>query len=179
MFLAVAQQMQITSNHTVYDTTTIVYKWLGAHFDIVQELPTYNAQNLAINRIGNAHFLAVANKRNDRGASNIFSEIFKYDLDAQQFLPHQKIATKSASDVGFFNFVVENFSETFLIVANSYDEGNKPFFVLYLPHTMVFIESNEEAKSIIYKYVDDYFIPFQCLEIVGVTDWLPAAVGAP
>lgn len=179
MFLAVSQQMQIKSNQTIYDTTTIVYKWLGGHFDIVQELPTYNAQNLAINIIGNANFLAVANKRNDRGASNIFSEIFKYDLDSQQFLPHQKIATKSASDVAFFTFVVEKFRETFLIVANYYDEGFKSIFVLHVPHTIVFVESNEEAKSIIYKYVDDYFIPFQCLEIVGVTGWLPAAVGAP
>lgn len=126
MFLAVCQQMQIRSNQTIYDTTTFVYKWLGGHFDIIQQLSTYNAQKIVINRIGNANFLAIANNRNDRGETNIFSEIFKYDLDSQQFLPHQKIATKSAKDVRFFNFVVENFRETFLVVANYYDEGNKP-----------------------------------------------------
>lgn len=116
--------MQVAPNQTTYETTTLVYKWLGGHFDIISQLNTYNAQKLAAFQVGNAHFLAVANGRNDRGESDIFSEIFKYDLDAQTFLPHQRIATKSARDIKFFGFVVENFRETFLVVANYFDEGN-------------------------------------------------------
>lgn len=121
IFMAACQQMQIESNETTYDTVTIIYKWLGKHFDIIQSIPTYNAQKIAF--IGNANFLAIANNRNDRGESNIFSTVFKYDLDKEEFLLHQNIATKSARDVKFFSFVVENFRETFLVVANHYDEG--------------------------------------------------------
>lgn len=123
IFLAVAQAIQIRTNETSYDTTTVIYKWLGEHFDIIQELPSYHPQKLAFIQIGNTNFLAIANNRNDRGESNIFSEIFKYDLQTQQFLSHQRIATKSAKDVKFFSFTVENFRETFMIIANYYDEG--------------------------------------------------------
>lgn len=122
--MAASQQMQIESNQTIYETPTLIYKWLGQHFDIIQNLTTYNPQKIATFQIGNSDFLAIANNRNDRGESNIFSEIFKYDLDAQQFLSHQKIATKSARDIAFFGFAVENFRETFLVVANYLDGGN-------------------------------------------------------
>lgn len=145
-----------------YETNMTVYKWLGKHFDIVQQLPTYSAQKLTAFHLGNSYFLAVANKRNDRGESNIYSEIFKYDLDSQQFVPHQRISTKSASDIKFFCFNVENVREAFLIVANNFDE-----------------ELDDAANSIIYKYVEDYFIPFQSMEIAGATGWLPVAVSTP
>lgn len=115
--------MQIESNQTIYESATLIYKWLGQHFDIIQNLTTYNAQKIATIQIGNSHFLAIANNRNDRGESNIFSEIFKFDLDAQEFLPHQRIATKSARDIAFFDFTVENLKETFLVVANYLDGG--------------------------------------------------------
>lgn len=122
--MAVSQEMQIISNQTSYETTTLVYKWLGEHFDQIQSLITYNAQKIATFNIGNSHFLAIANSRNDRGERNIFSEIFKYDLDTQSFLPHQRIASKSAMDIKFFGFIVENFQETFLVIANYFDEGS-------------------------------------------------------
>lgn len=121
--MAACQQLTKSNESISYETNTIIYKWLGEHFDIIQELSTYNAQRLAVTQIGNANFLAIANNRNDRGETNIFSEIFKYDLDSEKFLPHQRIATKAAIGVVFFNFVFEDFRDTFLIVANSYDEG--------------------------------------------------------
>lgn len=34
-------------------------------------------------------------------------------------------------------------------------------------------ERNYEVGSIIYKYVDDYFIPFQSVELSGAMEWLP------
>lgn len=127
--MAACQQMQIKSNETSYEASTFVYKWLGKDFHAIQQFTTYNAQKIATFRIGNSHFLAVANNRNDRGESNVFSEVFKYDLEEQKFVPHQRIASKSANDVKFFGFAVEHIRESFLVIANYFDEGK----ILLLP----------------------------------------------
>lgn len=36
---------------------------------------------------------------------------------------------------------------------------------------------NYETDSIIYKLVDNYFIPFQSIQLNGVEEWLPLQVG--
>lgn len=50
------------------------------------------------------------------------------------------------------------------------------FCVVDVSGSYFLAECNEESTSIVYKYVDDYFIPFQSMEVSGATGWLPVNV---
>lgn len=180
--MAVAEQLQNNSGNITYEVQTTIYKWLGEHFDIMQNITTYNAQILTPFTIGKSHYLAVANNRDDRGETQIYSEIFKYDLDMDKFVSHQRILTKAARDIKFFCFLVENVKESFLIVANYFDQGKVMIllkswkFLFYLLFYYVLLDAQSGATSIVYKYVDDYFIPFQSFDVNSLTQWLPVVV---
>lgn len=55
--------------------------------------------------------------------TEIFSEIFKYDIHDEKFVSYQKLFTHGANDIKYFCFKQNNIQESFLIVANSYELG--------------------------------------------------------
>ena len=53
-----------------------------------------------------------------------YVNIYKYDLEEERYVPHQKIKTHLATDVVYYN-VEHNFAvEHFLLVASAVSEGN-------------------------------------------------------
>nr|XP_053657549.1 uncharacterized protein LOC128706619 [Cherax quadricarinatus] len=118
-----------------------------------------NARGVEAFKIVSRQFLAVANHADDLGNVEIESDIFVYDVTRGSLKPFQRIRTSAASDWTAFSFVSGPNSEYFLAVANeyNYDEaGNKNF----------------EVDSVIYKYDDGKFVPFQCIRTFGAKEWL-------
>ncbi|KAK9700492.1 EPTP domain [Popillia japonica] len=101
---------------------------------------------LILAALGALNFLAIANYQHDDGRTRIYSEIFKYNIDTEVFESHQRILTNGAVNVQFFSLKNNGLEEIYLVVANSVKDENH-------------VQSS--VNSIIYKYVDKYFIPFQ------------------
>ncbi|XP_045614864.2 uncharacterized protein [Procambarus clarkii] len=110
-------------------------------------------------RIESRQFVAVANYADDLGNVEIESDIFVYDVRRATWKPFQRIRTSAATDWKAFNFISGPNAEYFLVVANEfkYDKaGNKNF----------------EVDSVIYKYDDGKFVPFQCIKTFGAREWV-------
>lgn len=57
------------------------------------------------------------------GQTRLHSEIFKYNLDTEEYEPYQKILTNGAIDVEFISLYHNREQETYLVVANSLKDG--------------------------------------------------------
>lgn len=105
-------------------------------------------------------YVAVANFEDDNGKTDIFSDIYKYDHRQQSFQPYQKIETHAVDDIRHFEFTYGAIHDDYLIVANEFDvdeSGGK----------------NYETSSVIYKFINGYFIPLQSMVFDHVTHVLP------
>lgn len=101
------------------------------------------------------------------GNTDIDSEIFRFRLQDSKFESYQKIRTNGVEDLKHFEFEDKETGEKehFLVVANSFQlssDGTRDYLI----------------NSVIYKFVDDYFIPFQSFKIHGAKRWLPVEVSA-
>ncbi|XP_025835793.1 uncharacterized protein LOC108740173 isoform X2 [Agrilus planipennis] len=157
LFLGISRKMSLTQDKKInFEVYSPMYQWKGSHFDMVQKIKTYNAQKVLPFSIWDSHYLIYADRRNNKGESNIFSELYKYDIHSGQYVLHQKILTYGVKDVKHFCFFQRNMKEDFLIITNS---------------------NNTETKTLILKFVDDYFLPFQHIEnLERVKEWLPVIV---
>nr|CAI5837944.1 unnamed protein product [Callosobruchus analis] len=80
--------------------------------------------------------------------------------DLQLYRPFQKIPVYVCSDIKHFPVRFGNIEEHFLIAANFYKIGHKSY----------------NTVSVIYKYIEDYFIPFQTVRINGIKQIEPVMV---
>ncbi|XP_075234903.1 closca isoform X2 [Lycorma delicatula] len=163
VFLAAATNM---IGNFQLNTESYVYKWLDTYFDKIDSvIKTYNPKSITPFTIGSTMYLAIANYQNDKGETDIDSEIYRYNLDKETFLLHQKIRTHAAMDIKYFFFEKGYQKESFLVVANH--------FVKEPDETL-----NYETHSIIYKFSDDkYFMPFQSIKVSAPIQWLPVMRG--
>lgn len=84
----------------------------------------------------------------------------------QKFDLAQKLQTNAAVDVKYFEIEqINRKPEHFLVMANSKEKLSNASF-------------NYETRSIVYKYVNDYFTPFQTLLLYNVTQFLPVLVSS-
>ncbi|XP_046394283.1 uncharacterized protein LOC124162007 [Ischnura elegans] len=159
VYMAVAISQVNQSTHISYEAESIIFRWLGEHFDLITTIKTYNARCVTPFKIGSTMYLAVANHMNNHDETDIDSEIFKYNLNEDRFVSHQKIRTHGAMDIKFFSSANKRKREHFIAVANSFEMG--------LDGERIY-----ETGSIIYKYADDYFVPFQSILMNAATQWL-------
>ncbi|XP_071538217.1 uncharacterized protein [Panulirus ornatus] len=118
-----------------------------------------NGRGVEAFKIVSRQFVAVANHADDLGNVDIDSDIFVYDVDRAALKPFQRIRTSGARDWIAFSFISGPDAEYFLAVANEYSydkDGNKNF----------------EVDSVIYKYDNGKFVPFQCIPTFGAREWL-------
>lgn len=94
------------------------------------------------------------------GSTETFSAIYKYNVDIEQFVSFQNISSYGAVDIKHFVFEHNNIRQNFIAIANSVElsyDGSK----------------SSEAFSIIYKFVDTQFVPFQRLDFYAIRQFLP------
>ncbi|XP_074037516.1 closca [Leptinotarsa decemlineata] len=158
IFMSVAQFMKEGPNRMTFRVKNPLYKWRGKHFDMIQRVKTSGCRRISPFSIGGVHFVALANSQADEGNKKIYSEILKYNVQTEKFEVFQRILTYACRDIRYFEIGINHEVEHFLIVANfEYEDGNE----------------NSGLPSIIYKFVDSYFIPFQSIKLKGVTQWEP------
>ncbi|XP_071538218.1 uncharacterized protein [Panulirus ornatus] len=121
-------------------------------------VPTKHAMGVDAFEIQSRRFLAVANHKDDKGNVEIDSQIFVYDLERSKFRSFQRIRTSGARDWTAFSFVSGPDAEYFLAVANEYklDKGG---------------HRNYAVESVIYRYEENKFVPFQCVQTFGALHW--------
>lgn len=115
-------------------------------------------------------YIAVANFKDRYNDVNTFSFIYQFNLESNKFLLSQRIRTHGAVDIKYFyikqkslNDENNNEIEHFLVVANSYEKEENQ-------------KENYETQSIVYKFVDDYFMPSQTILLYNVAKFLPVMV---
>lgn len=111
-FVMDGQDYLIVSNHATgsggyivsVQVDSVLYKWNGAQFEAVQNIPTTAARDWEYLEVGDKRFLAVANEYDGfsyNTSTNINSEIFQWD--GSKFNSFQKIHSEGARDWKAFN----------------------------------------------------------------------------
>ncbi|KAK7072113.1 hypothetical protein SK128_014351 [Halocaridina rubra] len=141
--------------------TTVLDGVVYTNYDNLDEAAfgTKYAYGLEAFRIISRQFLAVANHRDDIGNVEIDSVIYVYDFHLKRLKPFQRIRTSAARDWTAFSFVEGASSEHFIAVANEYkiDKNGKKDY---------------EVDSVIYKFDNGKFVPFQCIRTNGARQWV-------
>jgi len=118
----------------------------GHSFHEVQAIPTSEAQDLEFFTIGQDHYLAAVNGRNDVGYN---ADANMYKWDGTRFVAYQSIPANGACDCEFFTLD----GNAYLAIANKSDG------------------SAYNLDSKIYKWDGTRFVEFQSLPTSGATDW--------
>ncbi|XP_052901002.1 uncharacterized protein LOC128307276 [Anopheles moucheti] len=147
-----------------------LYRWAGYYFDVVDHMPCYNSVHIEAFSIEQQMFVAVANQMSAVQGKDTFSDIFLLNPDTQKLVLHQRIYIYSVSDIAYFYFEARERREHFLVTGNSHDvDGGKDGSGASSGGRA----HNVEQNSIVYKFVDGYFVPFQNLELTSVKMFLP------
>ncbi|KAL1434072.1 hypothetical protein MTO96_012059 [Rhipicephalus appendiculatus] len=94
--------------------------------------------------------------RFSRDTAKVSTVIYKYDLSRNAWKTLQQIPTYAATDAEFFTLGPDSSTkEFFLAIANQYEQHDD--------------HRNYAVNSVVYKYVDGKFVPFQCLHTTGAT----------
>merc|ERR1739838_282195 len=139
-------------NESVYQTESTMYHWTGSYFQKIEEggtLPGNNIRSLKHFQAANNHYLAMANYQNNKGEHNIFSSIFKYDLERERYIMWHHIPTKGANHFESFTLGAGMHEENFLVVANYCEDGENE-------------KPNLHTDSVIYIINSEKFAQFQC-----------------
>ncbi|XP_072171119.1 uncharacterized protein [Diadema setosum] len=141
--------------HTdVVSEAAVMYEWKGGHMDEFAIFPKSNLKRVLPFCIFSRVFLGLASYADSSSNPVTSSEILLYNLHLHKFETFQELTTYGAINMAVFTFGTGLDTETFLLVANTYnDHEDKP------------------PKSIIYKYNSDRFVPFQCLEVTDIVGW--------
>ena len=141
-FLAVA-------NHYADGTRlkySIIYKWNGKLFVVVQRIPTKGASHFTFFTINDNKYIAVTNYHDD-STHSIKSVIYKWS--GSQFNKFQEIATEGAR--GCEVFIINN--NTFIAFANYHNSQKK-----------------HSVQSTVFKWSGGHFVKLQSLQTYGAWD---------
>ena len=141
-FLAVA-------NHYADGTRlkdSIIYKWSGKLFVVVQRIPTKGASHFTFFTINGNKYIAVTNYY-DGSTHSIKSVIYKWS--GNQFNKFEEIATEGA--LGSAVFIINN--NTFIAFANYYNS-----------------QKRNSVQSTVFKWSGGHFVKLQSLQTYGAWD---------
>lgn len=141
-----------------------IYKWSGFNFDVIDELPCQNAVSLEPFTVLSNLFIAVANYDDNLGGTKTYSSIYKYNENLGKFVYYQPIRTQAVLDIKYFNFEKNNLKEHFLFVANSFEKDENGL-------------KNYDTFSVVYKYVNGNFTPFQSIKFNKISKVMAVKVG--
>ncbi|XP_066147264.1 uncharacterized protein clos [Euwallacea fornicatus] len=133
-----------------------IYQWLGRHFDHVQNITLADVKKTVPFNIHGSHYLGVVNDGQYQNEKS-YSPILRFNPHSGMFEIYQRLLTEGCSDIKYFASQLHGEDHYFLVVAQSLAK---------------FRDSNYNYSSIIYKYEDSYFIPFQTIRTNAVL-WQP------
>ncbi|KAG5674647.1 hypothetical protein PVAND_004601 [Polypedilum vanderplanki] len=143
------------TNHSSPLQKCTIFKLASNNFNPVDTLPCQNARVIEFFTVNHDLMILVGNYQENNGTTNAFSSIMRYDLSQQQFIEHQKIYTNAITVGKYFFLEREHKRHHFLFIGNSFEINE-------------FGEINYDVLSIIYKYIDGFFIPLQTINVKHV-----------
>lgn len=145
----------VADHSTLGSAAALIFEWKGGHMDEFAVFPKLNLVRLVPFCIFSRVFLFLASSTDEEGDPVTEADILLYNLHLHKFEHFQTLPSSGAVDVGVFSFGSGVDFETYLLIANTYDErGVTP-------------------KSYIYKYNSDRFRAFQCMDIADIRGWYP------
>nr|XP_054754034.1 uncharacterized protein LOC129259943 [Lytechinus pictus] len=107
----------------------VMYEWEGGHMDKFAVFPQANLVSIVPFCIFSRVFLGLASSASDSGEPTAESQILLYNLHLHQFESFQTFTTYGALEMDVFTFGSGFELESFLLVANTYDEkGTQKLF---------------------------------------------------
>lgn len=90
-------------------------------------------------------------------------------MEHSKFVVSQKLRSHAAVDLKYFELAESGKTERFLVLANSYMQNS-------VSENGSVNGSDSETHSIIYKFTNDFFMPFQSILLYDVEQFLPVLV---
>lgn len=137
-----------------------LYKLLGDQFNATDTLPCHNSRVIEFFNIKHETFIFLGNHPELNGTINTFSTIMRYNSTSKRFVLHQKLYTNAISVGKFFYFDFHRERQYYLFIGNSYEINE-------------FGAINYDVPSIVYKFVNGFFVPLQTLNVMHVKDVAP------
>lgn len=144
-------------------TICTIYKFDESHFNKMDDLPCQNARVIEFFTVNHNIMILIGNYRENNGTTDAFSSIMRYDLNLQRFIEHQKILTNAIAVGRHFFLDHQNERQHFLFIGNTFEINE-------------FGLINYDVPSIIYKFVNGYFIPMQTVQVKQVQAVQPIIV---
>jgi len=149
-----------TYNTTQTSQLCTIYKLGNTHFNPLGDVPCQNANVVEFFTVHHDLFVFVGNNRDSSGSSNTFSSIMRWNLEQQKFLEHQKIYTNAIVVARYFYLDHNHQRQHFLFIGNSFEVNE--FNVI-----------NYDVPSLIYKFVNGFFIPLQTINVRHIKAAVP------
>lgn len=140
-----------------YRNVTTFYKWTGTYFDSYTQVNSFHVKDICPFSVAGKDYVVIVNYESSPGFHSVDSELFKFDPDEYKWYSVQKIKTTGAVDCEIFSLGPDNNREYFLTIANNMDKDVTTGAVWF------------NVDSVIYKFSNDKFVPFQCLKTAGAT----------
>ena len=140
-----------------------IYKLAVKSFNPLDELPCQNTHQIDFFTVNHNLMVFIGNYRENNGTTKTFSSIMRYDLNIRKFTEHQKIFTNAIGVAKYFFLDHQDQRQHFLFVGNTFEINE-------------FGAINYDVPSMIYKYVNGFFIPMQTLNLKQVRAVLPIIV---
>lgn len=135
-----------------YRNVTTFYKWTGTYFDSYTQVNSFNVKDICPFSVAGKDYVIIVNYESSPGFHSVDSELFKFDPDEYKWYSIQKIKTTGAVDCEIFSLGPDNNREFFLTIANNLDKDVTTGALKF------------NVDSVIYKFSNDKFVPFQCLK---------------
>ena len=140
-----------------YRNLTTFYKWTGTYFDSYTQVNSFHVKDICPFSVAGKDYVVIVNHESSPGFHSVDSEVYRYDPDEYKWYSIQKIKTTGGVDCEIFTLGPDNSQEFFLTIANNLDKDVSTGSVRF------------DVDSVIYKFSNDKFVPFQCLRTIGAT----------
>ena len=148
---------------STYKNETFFYKFTGSYFDHYASVDSFLVKDICPFSEGGKDYVVIVNSEATPKAfgTQVDSELFRFDADNKKWISIQKIKTTGAVDCEIFSMGSgtsrrsDSRQETFLAIANQQDRTSTG--ILF------------QVDSVVYKFANERFIPFQCLRTVSAT----------
>lgn len=140
-----------------------IYKLAVTSFNPLDDLPCQNTHQIEFFTVDHNLMVFIGNYRGNNGTTKTFSSILRYDLNLKKFVDHQKIFTNAIGVAKYFFLDHQEQRQHFLFIGNTFEINE--FGVV-----------NYDVPSMIYKYVNGFFIPMQTMSFKHVQAVLPIIV---
>lgn len=154
------------TNSTSKLNACTIYKLARTNFNPIDDLPCQNTREIEFFTVNHNLMVFIGNYRANNGTSKTFSSILRYDLNSRKFIENQKILTNAIGVAKYFFLDHQDQRQHFLFIGNTFEINE-------------FGEFNYDVPSMIYKFVNGFFIPMQTINVKLVQAVLPLIVSQP